>query len=333
MRRILIAFIACLTAHAAVAAPPATPAAPADSKSWLESQGLESAAAKEFQEFEAVVARVKGAKDMVAAQERIVLFRQGKVAWQTNPKELVEPVARYTLHSLGRDIDGDGQPDLHFSGYSGGAHCCTAHYVYRLKPQVRRVAVHKSGNAGGSDFTDIPGRKAPVLISADDSTAAVFAPYANSYFPVVVLEITSAGRFRFVPDLMRPKLPGMPPPICTQPAATANAWLKGRCGEFSGAKGKTRTAEIQAKLREVKGERSGDKAKWDDYYANGVLATIAAEMNRYAYTGFAGAGVNWLETVWPGNDAIKVAFLAKLRETRTKSAFADDLRLISTDTR
>ena len=83
-----------------------------ESKAWLESQGLEAAANKEFQEYEAVVARVKGAKDSLAAQERIVLFRQGKVAWQTNPKELVEPATRFTLHSLGRDINGDGQPDL-----------------------------------------------------------------------------------------------------------------------------------------------------------------------------------------------------------------------------
>ena len=64
-----------------------------------------------------------------------------------------------------------------------------------------------------------------------------------------------------------------------------------------------------------------------------VLAAVAAEMNRYAYTGFGAAGMNWLETVWPGNDAIKVQFLAKLRETRVKSAFADDLRVLSTDTR
>ena len=320
-RLLILAILAVVPAHAQ------------ESKAWLDSQGLEAAASKEHQEFEAVVARVKGAKDTVAAQERIVLFRQGKVAWQTNPKELVEPVGRYTLHSLDRDIDGDGQPDLHFSGYSGGAHCCTAHYIYRVRPQMRRVAVYKSGNVGGSDFIDIPGRKTPVLISADDATATVFAPYSNSYFPLVGLEVTSAGRFRFVPDLMRPKLPGMPPPICAQPAATANAWLKGRCGEFSGAKGKARTAEIQARLREVKGERSSDKAKWDDYYASGVLSAIAAEMNRYAYTGFAGAGANWLEPVWPGNDAIKVAFLEKLRETRAKSVFADDLRVLSTDTR
>ena len=45
------------------------------------------------------------------------------------------------------------------------------------------------------------------------------------------------------------------------------------------------------------------------------------------------AGMNWLETVWPGNDAVKVTFLEKLRETRAKSAFADELRVLATDVR
>jgi hypothetical protein len=324
MRHLLI-LAACLAAVPAIAQ---------DAKAWLESQGLEAAAPPQvYQDFEAVVARVKGAKDMTEAQERVVVLAKGKPVWQSSAKELLEPAFRFTLHSFGTDIDGDGQPDLHFSGHTGGAHCCSAHYVYRIKPQVKRIAAYNARNASGSAFIEIPGRKTPVMISSDDSTANVFAPYANSYFPLVVLEVTSRGRFQLVPALMRPKLPGMPPPICTEPAVASNAWLKGRCSEFSGSKGKARTAEIQAKLREVKSERSADKAKWEDYFASGVLSALAAEMNRYAYTGFAGAGVNWMETVWPGNDAIKMSFLEKLRDTRAKSAFAEDLRALATDTR
>jgi hypothetical protein len=311
----------------------AMPAAAQESKPWLDSQGLEAAAWKSFQDWEAVVARVPGAKDAVAAQERLVLFRQGKPAWQSSEKDGVEPASRLTLHSLGRDFDGDGQPELHFSAYSGGAHCCTTHFVYRLKPAVRRHGVYAAGNIGGTDFTDLPGRRTPVMVSADDTSANVFAPYASSYFPVVVLELSPRGRFQFAQDLMRGSLPGQPPPVCAQPAAVANPWLKDRCGEFTGAKRKARTQEIQAKLREIKSQRSADKLKWDDYAATGVLAAVAAEMNRYAYTGYGAAGRNWLETVWPGNDAVKVQFLAKLRETHAKSAFADDLRILSTDKR
>ena len=333
MRRTFFALAACALVQVAPAAPPAAPAGPQDSKTWLEAQGLEAAASKEFQDFEAIVARVKGAKDAAAAQERIVVFAKGRLAWHTNPKELVEPAQKFTLHSLGRDLDGSGQPQMHFSGFSGGAHCCTTHYVYRLKPQVRRHAVYQAKNVGGTDFIELPGRKTAVMISADDSSANVFAPYSNSYFPMVVLEVSPKGRFQFAQDLMRTRLPGMPPPVCGQPAATANPWLKERCGEFSGSKRKARTTEIQAKLREIKSARSADKIKWDDYYATGVLTAVAAEMNRHAYTGYAPAGMGWMETVWPGNDTVKAAFLEKLREARQKSVFADDLRVLATDTR
>jgi hypothetical protein len=318
---------------AIVAAVAILPAAAQESKPWLESQGLEAASWKSFQEFEVVVARLPGAKDPAAAKEQVVVFRQGKPVLQPSEKDGIEPASRITLHSLGRDLDGDGQPELHFSAFSGGAHCCTTHFVYKLKPAVKRHAVYAAKNVGGTDFIELPGRKAPVMVSADDTSAYIFAPYASSYFPVVVLEVSPKGRFQFAQDLMRGKLPGEPPPVCAQPAATANPWLKDRCGEFTSAKRKARTQEIQAKLREIKSQRSADKLKWDDYFSTGVLSAVAAEMNRYAYTGFGAAGMNWLETVWPGNDAIKVQFLEKLRETRVKSAFADDLRVLSTDTR
>jgi hypothetical protein len=329
MRRFSIALVASVLATASLAAPPP----PMDSKAWLESEGLEAAATKEFQDFEAIVARVKGAKDPAQAQERIAVFAKGRLAWQSGPRDSLPEAARLTLHSLGRDLDGSGQPALHFSAFSGGAHCCTTHYVYRLKPQVRRHAVYAANNVGGTDFIELPGRKTPIMISADDSSAYVFAPYSNSYFPLVVLEVSPKGRFQFAQDLMRTKLPGEPPPVCAQPAALANPWLKERCGEFTREGRKARTAEIQAKLRAIKAQRSADKLKWDDYMATGVLSAVAAEMNRYAYTGFGAAGRRWMEGIWPGNDAVKLAFLEKYRETHAKSAFTEDLRLLATDTR
>lgn len=310
----------------------AAPAMAQDSKAWIESQGLEATASKAFQEFEAVVARVKDAKD-AAAEERVVVFRQGKLAWQSNAKEQGDAPVRFTLHALGRDFDGNGGPQLHFSAFTGGAHCCTTHYIYRLKPSVRRHAVYLANNVGGTDFTDLPGRKTPIMVTADDSTANVFAPYSNSYFPLVVLEVNSKGGFRFATDLMRTRLPGMAPPVCAQPTATTNPWLRERCAEFTGASRKARSADIQDKLREIKRERSAEKIKWEDYYATGVLSAVAAEMNRYAYTGYAAAGMNWLDGVWPGNDRVKGTFLQKLRESRVKSEFTDDLRVLATDTR
>jgi len=62
-----------------------------------------------------------------------------------------------------------------------------------------------------------------------------------------------------------------------------------------------------------------------------VLAAVSAEMNRYTYTGHGNAGYNWLETVWPGNDAIKLKLVSTLRQTQAKSAFAEDLKRLALD--
>jgi hypothetical protein len=303
-----------------------------DAKAWAGSQGLELADAKAFQEFEVAVVRVPAAKDAASAAERAVILRQGKPQWQSDPKD-ARVGAHWVVHSIGRDLDGDGHPDVHLSTHTGEGNCCTTHHVLRLKPQVRRVAAYNAGNVAGGEFIDIPGRKAPVMISADDSSANVFAPYANSYFPLVALEVSPRGRFQFAHDLMQSRLPGQPPPVCAQPAATANPWLKERCAEYATSRRQARTNDIKSRLAEIKAARAADKLKWEDYYASSVLAAISAEMNRYAYTGHGNAALNWLETIWPGNDAIKLRFVSALRQSQGKSAFAEDLKALAADYR
>src|SRR5262245_53933985 len=242
----------------AIAVSAAAPSFAQDAKSWVEAQGLEAGDVKSFQEFEAVVARVKGAKDAKEAEERVVLLKGGKPVWQSNPKE-TEPGSRWTLHSVGRDLDGDGQPDVHMSSFSGGGHCCMKHIVIELKPRVKRVAAYSAGNVGAGEFIDVDGRKTPVMISADDSSAYAFAPYANSYFPLMILEVGNKGRLQFAKDLMQTRLPGMPPPVCDTALAKGNPWLKERCAEYSGARRKERTTQIKQRLQGIKSGRSADK--------------------------------------------------------------------------
>jgi hypothetical protein len=302
------------------------PAFAQDSKAWLESQGLEVVDTKSFNEFEAVVARATAGGE----QRAIIFGKGGKPLWQSNPKE-TDPGSKWVIHSIGRDLGGIGQPAVHFSSNTGGASCCTTHHVYQLKPQVKRLAVYSAGSMGGGDFIDVPGRKAPVMVSADDSSANAFAPYANSYFPLLILEVGPKGRLQFAQDMMQSRLPGQPPPVCTQPLTSANPWLKERCAEYTSSRRQARTAEIKSRLSSVKANRSADQLKWENYFENGVLAAVSAEINRYAYTGHGAAGFNWLETVWPGNDAVKAKFVATLRQTQAKSVFAEDLKSIATN--
>lgn len=319
MRRAMLAVGLVLSASAAAQ----------DSATWLEAQGLEAADTKTFEDFEAMVARVKGtkdAKDPAVTQERVVVFAKGKPVWQSNPKEN-EAAARWKIHAIGRDIDGDGAADMHLSANTAGANCCTVHYVYRVKPQVRRTAVYNANSVGAAEFAEIPGRKTAVMVTADDVSAGKFAPVASSYFPAVVVEV-ARGKFTLARDLMKSQLPGQPPPVCSTPVGAANAWLKERCGEFATGRRNARIQEIKSKLASVKHGRSAEQVKWEDYLAAGVLVAVAAEVTRYQYTGQGNAGFSWLESVWPGNDAVKVKLVSDLRATWAKSAFAEDIRAL-----
>ncbi|HEX5128908.1 MAG TPA: hypothetical protein VFV90_04140 [Usitatibacter sp.] len=315
----------------------AFPCAAQDAKAWLDKENLEALETKNVEDIEIVVARIKGAKNPKDGEDRVIVFapkgKQGlQPVWQSNPKE-TDPGSKWTLHSVGRDLNGDGKPDMHFSSHSGGPQCCTTHHVLALKPQVRRLAAYSAGSVGGGEFIDVPGRKLPVMISADDSSANAFAPYANSYFPVMILEVGNKGRLQFARDMMQSRLPGQPPPICATPVATANPWLKERCGEYTGPRRTERTKQIKARLESIKASRSADKLKWEDYFENGVLAAVSAEMNRFTYTGHGNAAYQWLEQIWPGNDAVKVKFIQTLRQTQAKSAFAPDIHALASDYR
>ena len=75
-----------------------------------------------------------------------------------------------------------------------------------------------------------------------------------------------------------------------------------------------------------------NKAIRDEIYQQ-TLAAVSAEINRYTYTGHGSAGFNWLETIWPGNDAIKLRFVKELRQSQGKSVYAEDLKALAADYR
>lgn len=289
-----------------------------DAAAWIAAQGMEARDVKAFQDLEIVIAKAAD------GEEKAAVLRQGKPLWQSGPKD-ADAHAKWAVHAVGVDITGDGHPDLHLTSTSGNN---VVHHILQLKPQVKRIAVQSLGSVGGSEFFEVPGRKGRVMVSADDSNANVFAPYATSYFPLVVLEV-GKGRFQLAKDLMQSKLPGQPPAVCATPAPSGNAWLRERCAEFGTVRRQERVAQIRRGLEAAKATRTSDKVKWEDWVAKGAVGPVAAEVNRYVYTGHGAAGLNWLETVWPGNDSIKIEMVKRLRDTHARSAFADDLRSLA----
>jgi hypothetical protein len=87
----------------------------------------------------------------------------------------------------GRDIDGDGLPDLIVSSWSGGAHCCYATTVYSIGAAARVTLAIDTGNCGQGDFADLDGDRVLEFVTCDDQFAYAYCPFAVSPFPTVVL--------------------------------------------------------------------------------------------------------------------------------------------------
>src|SRR5258708_29376702 len=144
-----------LIATLVLAAAWALPALAQDSKAWLEAQGLDAVDTKGFQEFEAVVAKAKG-----GGEQRAIIFKQGKPAWQSTPKD-TDPGSKWSIVSIGRDLAGNGQPDVHFSTNTGGGPRCTTPPGYQLKPQAKRPAPDHAAPTGAGDVVDASRPQAP----------------------------------------------------------------------------------------------------------------------------------------------------------------------------
>ncbi len=137
----------------------------------------------------------------------------------------------------------------------------------------------------------------------------------------MILEVGPKGRLQFAQDMMQSRLPGMPPPVCAQPFASANPWLKERCAEYTTARRQARTADIKQRLVGDQGHRARQPSSSGRTTSRTACSSaVSAEINRYTYTGHGAAGMNWLETVWPGNDAVKAKFVERRCARRRRRA-------------
>ena len=125
-----------------------------------------------------------------------------------------------------RDLDGDGVADLHAWFWSGGAHCCITHLVWRggvpgavASPSPAWRLEQGHGDAAG--FVALAGYPRPVMAVPDSSSAYLAGAFVDTaVFPYVV-EAASEG-LRLAAPLMRSAAPGEGPAALTEgPAAWA----------------------------------------------------------------------------------------------------------------
>ena len=97
------------------------------------------------------------------------------------------------------------------------------------------------------------------MISADDSSANAFAPYANSYFPAAHPRGGRQGRMQFAArhDADAPSRNAAA--RLRAALANTNPWLKERCAEYTTRGARRARARSQTRLATIKATRSAEK--------------------------------------------------------------------------
>jgi hypothetical protein len=108
---------------------------------------------------------------------------------------------------VARDLDGDGEPEVIASLYTGGAHCCTVSRLYGFDAAAGNYkVVPRDWRDSGFRLRDIGGDGIVEFDSRDANFAFAFASYAESFLPVQIFRFR-AGRLvdatRAFPGLIR----------------------------------------------------------------------------------------------------------------------------------
>lgn len=97
-----------------------------------------------------------------------------------------------------RDLDADGEPEVIYSAYTGGAHCCFVAQVFQLASGASGyTSVDRNFGDPSFDIRDLDGDGRPEIVSADDAFAYRFTAYAFSGLPFLALRYDD-GSFRDV---------------------------------------------------------------------------------------------------------------------------------------
>ena len=105
----------------------------------------------------------------------------------------------------GRDITGDGSPDVVVTDWSGGAHCCFSASVYSVEAgmAVREIYAANTGSCV-VNFEDLDGDRRLELVTCEDGwesdncsfAEAPFAPVVFAYSPSTRAYVPATPRYR-----------------------------------------------------------------------------------------------------------------------------------------
>jgi hypothetical protein len=192
----------------------------------------------------------------------------------------------------GTDVTGEGNPDLVFECYSGGAHCCFSTFVYDLGAEAREIQVTRDSNCSGY-FQDLDRDGVPEFLTCDDTFAYRYCPYAGS--PAVEVVLRYDGDGRYVPASS--EFPGFYDQAIARHTALAEAAARGE-GEDWDWDGTAKCAVLPLVLDYLYSGRTMEAwAALDRYYLYPDKATFRAEI----LAALKGSPL----FAWPGNEIVK----------------------------
>jgi hypothetical protein len=105
------------------------------------------------------------------------------------------------LIAMGKDITGNGKPNLVVSQWTGGARCCSVYQIFEIGREFRKIAIIEGG-----DFTDMDGDSKLEVVVGDRTFAHMAPDYVSYRSPDVILRYQD-GAYRIAVDLMHKPAP------------------------------------------------------------------------------------------------------------------------------
>jgi S1-C subfamily serine protease len=99
------------------------------------------------------------------------------------------PSERVTAEIEALRLDNTPDPQIVFTSFWGGAHCCTMTKIATRAGGVWRVLAAQTLDGGGYSFEDIDRDGTLELVSSDNTFLYAFGPYSDSYAPVQITKV------------------------------------------------------------------------------------------------------------------------------------------------
>jgi hypothetical protein len=133
------------------------------------------------------------------------LFKKTGFRFQIGPV-YNDDIAKSNLIAIGKDITGDGVPNVVISEWSGGAHCCFYFHVFEIGKNFKKIDSLNAGHGDLSYFADLDNKKGLEFITSDWTFAYWKTSFAQSPAPAIILRFQN-GVYVLASDLMRKQAP------------------------------------------------------------------------------------------------------------------------------